>query len=92
MFSQDKLDDFGDVVMLLNGVFNLRPNCASNGGIFVVAFGVILRVLISSATSEASLCGTFLLSIFIIDNRDLSVLINRSTIPDRPVVVYWCRY
>ena len=44
VFSQDKLDDFGDVPMLLNGVFGFRPNCASNGVTFIVAFGVILKV------------------------------------------------
>ena len=81
MFSHDKFDDFGDVAILLNGVFGFLPKCASNGVISVVAFGVILRVLISSATSDASLYGVFQLWIFITESLGFSVLISRSTIP-----------
>ena len=33
--------------MLLNGVFGFLPKLASNGVIFVVVFGVILRVLLN---------------------------------------------
>ena len=47
VFSHDKFDDFGDVAILLNGVFGFLPKCAWNGVIFVVALGVTLRVLIS---------------------------------------------
>ena len=81
MFSHDRFDDFGDVAILLSGVFGFLPKCASNGVIFVVALGVILGVLISSATSEASFYGMLRLSIFITESLDFSVLISRSTIP-----------
>ena len=69
------------VAILLSGVFGFLPKFASNGVIFVVALGVILRVLINSATSEASLYGLLRLSIFITESLDFSVLISRSTIP-----------
>ena len=57
------------------------PKCASNGVNLVEAFGVNLRVLISSVTSDASLCGMFRLPIFITESLDFSVLISRYTIP-----------
>ena len=81
VFSHDRFDDFGDVAILLSGVFGYLPKCASNGVVFVVALGVTLRVLINSATSDASLYGLLRLSIFITESLDFSVLISRSTIP-----------
>ena len=81
VFSHDRFDDLGDVAILPSGVFGFLPNCASNGVTLVVAFGVILKVLISSATSDASLYGLFRLSIFITESLDFSVPINRSSIP-----------
>ena len=38
MFSHDRFDDFGEVAILLKGVFGFLPKCASNGAIFLVAF------------------------------------------------------
>ena len=62
-------------------MFGFLLKCASNRLILVVAFGVILRVLISSATSDASLYGLLRLSVFITESLDFSVLISHSTIP-----------
>ena len=44
--------------------FGFRPMCASNGEIFVTPCGVILSNFIIFATSQASLYGVFVLSIF----------------------------
>ena len=81
VISHDKFDDLGDVAILLNGVFGFLPKCASNGVNLIVVFGVILRFLISSVTSDASLYGMFRLSSFITESLDFSVLISRYTIP-----------
>ena len=81
VISHHKFDDLGEVDILLNGVFGFLPKCASNGVNLVVALGVNLRILISSVTSDASLCGMFRLPIFITESLDFSVLISRYTIP-----------
>ena len=57
MFSHERFESFGDVLILVSGVLGRRPNWASNGVIFAVALGVRRSVLISSATSDASLYG-----------------------------------
>ena len=46
-------------------VFGLRPMWASNVEFFATLCGVILNVLIISATSDASLYGVIVLSIFV---------------------------
>ena len=81
MFSHERFESFGDVLIFVNGVLGRRPNWASNGVIFVVALGVIRSVLISSAKSDASLYGLLFLSIFMMASLDFRVLISRSTIP-----------
>ena len=61
------------------GVFGVRPMWASIGEIFVTLCGVILSVLIIFATSEASLCGLFVLSILMTANLRFKVCIILST-------------
>ena len=57
VFSHERFESFGDVLIFVKSVLGRRPKWASNGVIFVVALGVIRSVLISSATSDASLYG-----------------------------------
>ena len=47
------------MAMFEDGVFGFLPICASKGEFFVTQCGVILSVLIISATSEANLYGKF---------------------------------
>ena len=90
VFSQDRLDDLGDMAILLNGVFGFRPNCASNGDFFVVTFGVILEALMSSALSEASLYG---FSIMGFHNRESRFKRPYHSFHHayRAVIVHWCK-
>ena len=63
------------------GVFGFRLICASNGETLVTPCGVILNDLIILATSEASLYGVFVLSIFITASLRFNVCIILSTNP-----------
>ena len=56
-------------------MFGVRPMWASNGEIFVTLCGVILSVLIISATSEASFYGVFVLSVLMTANLRFKVCI-----------------
>ena len=58
-FSHFKLLGERFVAMFEDGVFGFLPICASKGEIFVTPCGVILSVLINSASSEANLRGEF---------------------------------
>ena len=69
------------VPMFDKGVLGLRPKCAPKGEIFVTPCGVIRKVHIISATSEARRYGVFVLSILITASLRLSVCIFRSAIP-----------
>ena len=63
-------------------LFGFRPMCASSGETLVTSCHVILNVLITSATPEASLYGVFVLSIFIIANLRFNVCSILSTTHD----------
>ena len=53
VFSHEKLESFGEVLILLSAVLGVLPRWALNGVIFLLAFGVMRNVLISSAKSNA---------------------------------------
>ena len=80
-FSQFKL--LGELLVATfdKGVFGVRPMWASNGEIFVTPCGVILSVLIISATSESSFYGVFVLSILMTANLRFKVCIIFPTTP-----------
>ena len=63
------------------GVFGLRPMWASNGEISVTLCGVIINVLIISATADASWYGVFVLSIFMTASLRFIVCIILFTTP-----------
>ena len=61
-FSQFRLFGVLFVARFDKGVLGLRPKCASKGENFVTPCGVIRKIFIISATSEASWYGVFVLS------------------------------
>ena len=81
VFSHERFESFGYVLMFVNGVLGRSPKWASNRSTFVIAFGVMRSLSISSATSDASLYDLLFLSSFKTANLDFRVLISRSTIP-----------
>ena len=78
-FSQFKL--LGELLVATfdKGVFGVRHMWASKAEVFVTLCGVILSVLIVSATSDASLYGVFVLSILMTANLRFKMCIILST-------------
>ena len=74
---------FGELFAAIfdSGVFGFLSRCASKEKIYVTPCGVILSVLIISATSEGNLYGVFDWSIFITGNLRFIVWIIPSTTP-----------
>ena len=66
---------FGELLVTTfeRGLFGFLPICASKGEVFVTPCGVIPKVFIISATSEARLYGVFVWSFFITASQRFNV-------------------
>ena len=81
MFSYDKLDDLGVVLILLSGVFGFLPKCAWKGVTFVVFCLQIRNWYTIDLIASLIVNVLFLVSNFIQPKRLLIVCIKRSTNP-----------
>ena len=81
MFSYDRLDDLGVVLILLSGVFGFLPKCAWKGVTFVVFCLHIRNWYTIDFIASLIVNVLFLLSNFMQPKRLLIVCIKRSTKP-----------